>query len=248
MGVVYQARQTRLLRDVALKSIKKEKRERDEVSRAFVSEALITGLLDHPNVVPIYDLIETEDGESAIAMKRIGGISWLELLHPESAEAIERAAEFDQDDHIEILIAVCNAVAYAHSKGIIHRDLKPSNVMVGEFGEVVVMDWGMAVVFDHNAATTELEHRAMTRSRESITRRAAAPATWPRRWPRPRETGSARGPTSTSSARSSTRSSLGAAPTTAPRSTTWSRPRSRASRRCLRTACPSSSRRSAAGR
>ena len=174
-GVVYRARQTRLMRDIALKKARKSQIDRPHARPAFISEALITGVLDHPNVVPIYDLVDTEDGESAIAMKRVCGTSWKELLHPQTPELLERSRQLDRERHIEILIAVGNAAAYAHSKGIIHRDLKPANVMIGDFGEVMVTDWGMAVVFDHTAATEELERQALTRSREAVTHPSGSP-------------------------------------------------------------------------
>ncbi len=134
MGVVYLAEQRALRRDVAIKLLT------DETQRlvdALVREATITGQLEHPNIVPVHNLVEGERGP-AVVMKRIGGQEWRELLTREGPEAPPL------DRHLEVLLQVCNAVAFAHSRGIIHRDIKPANVMLGEYGEVVLVDWGLA--------------------------------------------------------------------------------------------------------
>lgn len=147
-GFVFRARQANLERDVAVKTMRSSGFTDEGRRVRFLSEALVTGSLDHPNVVPTHDLVFDEQGHPSIAMKLIGGVTWDDLLHPRPDRARERAREFGFDRHLEILQSVCNAVAFAHSRGIIHRDLKPSNVMVGEFGEVLVMDWGLAVSVD----------------------------------------------------------------------------------------------------
>ncbi|MEM6885194.1 MAG: WD40 repeat domain-containing serine/threonine-protein kinase, partial [Verrucomicrobiota bacterium] len=99
----------------------------------FLTEALVTGDLDHPNIVPIYELGTNGDGLYFYAMKHVRGISWDECIKKKS-----------QDDNLDILMKVCDAVAFAHSRKIIHRDLKPENIMIGQFGEVLLMDWGLA--------------------------------------------------------------------------------------------------------
>jgi hypothetical protein len=147
-GFVFRARQANLERDVALKTARTAGHADEGHRVRFLSEALVTGSLDHPNVVPAHDLVFDEVGEPSLAMKLIGGVTWDALLHPTTDEERARAAPYGLDRHLEILHAVCNAVAFAHSRGIIHRDLKPTNVMVGEFGEVLVTDWGLAVSVD----------------------------------------------------------------------------------------------------
>jgi len=137
MATVYRARQVRLGREVAIK--------RNDAGKAmtrekFLAEARVTGLLDHPGVVPVYDLLVADGGDIALAMKLIRGRSWKEILHPPSGEEPR-----DLDFHLGVLGGVANAVAFAHSRNITHNDLKPANVMVGEFGEVLVVDWGMAL-------------------------------------------------------------------------------------------------------
>jgi tRNA A-37 threonylcarbamoyl transferase component Bud32 len=143
MGVVYRARQRSLGREVALK----QALQANAQDARFVSEALVTGGLDHPNIVPVHELARTAEGELFMAMKLVGGKSWKDLLHPPGAPAEGGVDAAALDRHLEILLAVGNAVAFAHSRSILHRDLKPENVMVGDFGEVLVMDWGIAVDF-----------------------------------------------------------------------------------------------------
>ncbi len=156
MGIVYSARQVALDRDVAVKIL----RAADEpgtgtgascAASSFLAEALTNGLLEHPNIVPAYDLDRTEKGELFLAMKKVGGLSW---------DRHVVAGKLGLRDHLEILIQVCNAVSYAHSRDVLHNDLKPSNVMIGEFGEVLVMDWGLAVEFGRRRPGSALRHKA----------------------------------------------------------------------------------------
>ena len=147
MGVVYRARQKSLKREVAIKRILTPPHHEDiEEKRAtFVAEALVTGALDHPNIVPVHQLAILGGGEVFLSMKLVGGTSWKRLLHPVTDDEKRRSRAYDRTGHMGILTSVCNAVAFAHSKSVLHRDLKPENVMVGDFGEVLVMDWGLAV-------------------------------------------------------------------------------------------------------
>ncbi len=133
MGVVRAAWQTALERTIAVKLIRPHAAGNQQARVKFLSEALVTGDLDHPNIVPVFDLGRTEDGTLFYAMKRVQGVPWDRVL-----------ANRSQAENLEVLLRVCDAVAFAHSKGVIHRDLKPANVMLGDFGEVLVMDWGLA--------------------------------------------------------------------------------------------------------
>ncbi len=140
MGVVYAARQGSLAREVAVKMLD-EDAESDEVLQSrFVSEAVVTGALDHPNIVPVHDLGRDPEGRLYMAMKLVRGTSWSDLLHP-----AEGGASRSLREHLDVLLRVCDAVAFAHDRHVVHRDLKPDNVMVGAYGEVLVMDWGIAV-------------------------------------------------------------------------------------------------------
>ncbi|WP_372367729.1 serine/threonine-protein kinase [Candidatus Uabimicrobium sp. HlEnr_7] len=142
MGVVFRGFQKNLQREIAIKKLRPEKTTKE---KKFIGEALVTAYLEHPNIVPVHDLGRGSDGEIMLAMKMIGGTSWKELLHPQTDEERQKAQKYNLDAHLRILLVVCNAVAFAHSKGIVHNDLKPENVMIGEFGEVQLMDWGLAV-------------------------------------------------------------------------------------------------------
>ncbi len=134
MGVVYRATQTSLNRPLAIKTLKADIQDPIHHQEMFVSEAVVTANLVHPNIVPIHDLGHTEDGKLFYSMKQVNGTSWDKLIATKS-----------QEENLEILMKVCDAVAYAHSRGVINRDLKPENVVVGDFGEVIVLDWGLAV-------------------------------------------------------------------------------------------------------
>lgn len=133
MGTVWTAKQTSFQRQVALKMLKGGGKQKETARQKFVTEAIITGDLDHPNIVPVYDVGADRLGELFYSMKQVTGTPW----H-------KKVRKLSRTENLDILMRVCDAVAFAHSRGIIHRDLKPENVMVGEFGEVLVMDWGLA--------------------------------------------------------------------------------------------------------
>ncbi len=140
MGIVWRGFQGSLLRQVAIKRVRQV-----GADESFLAEAMVTAFLDHPNIVPVHSLCEDVDGSLFMSMKLVDGLSWKELLHPETDEHKRRAEGFGQVGHLRILLAVCNAIAYAHSRDVLHRDLKPANIMIGGYGEVVVMDWGIAL-------------------------------------------------------------------------------------------------------
>jgi serine/threonine protein kinase len=157
MGVVCTAKQKSLQREVALKIAIPVGKSSDSAQMGleqFTNEAYVTAGLDHPNVVPVYTLARDPTGRLFFTMKRVTGVSWEELLTPrlirnrkEREKVEERSRRMSFEDHLDIWMKVADAVAYAHSKGVIHRDLKPENVMLGSFGEVLLMDWGLAMVY-----------------------------------------------------------------------------------------------------
>ena len=140
MGVVLKGRDPDLGRDLAVKVLLELHREKPDLVRRFVEEAQIGGQLQHPGVVPVYELGTFGDGRPYFTMKLVKGRTLAELL-----EDRDVAAD-DLPRLLGIFEQVCQTMAYAHSRDVIHRDLKPSNVMVGSFGEVQVMDWGLAKV------------------------------------------------------------------------------------------------------
>jgi serine/threonine-protein kinase len=149
MGVVLKGRDVDLGRDVAVKVLLERHRSSPELVRRFVEEAQIAGQLQHPGIVPVYELGRLPDERLYIAMKLIRGRTLAELLAGR-ADAAE-----DRPRYLAIFEQACQAMAYAHACGVIHRDLKPSNVMVGSFGEVQVMDWGLAKVLDRGGVADE---------------------------------------------------------------------------------------------
>jgi len=149
-GVVHYATQASLGRQVAVKTLRPEHRH-PEPTLKLLREAWITGSLEHPNILPIYDVRFDEDGQPQIVLKRIDGVTWLEVIGDEWSVK-ERFGEDDLFDHnMSVLLQVCRAVHFAHTRGVVHCDLKPENVMIGMHGEVYLLDWGVATVLDPEA-------------------------------------------------------------------------------------------------
>ena len=145
MGVVYRATDTSFDREVAIKVVGPGQANTD-AARRFVEEARITGQLQHPGIPPVHDLGTLPDGRPFLAMKLIKGHTFAVHIRSIRTEAGRDGPE-DLERLTRIFEQVCLAVAFAHSRRVIHRDLKPQNVMVGAFGEVQVMDWGLAKEF-----------------------------------------------------------------------------------------------------
>jgi hypothetical protein len=146
MGEVWQARQRSLGRPVALKRLRQGSDAAHSIVRQFESEARLTAVLDHPNIVTVHELGRDQHGRVFYTMKQIIGTPWSQLIG--EGARIDREGvrvELELRDHLEILLEVAHAIAFAHSRGVIHRDIKPGNVMVGDYGEVQVVDWGLAV-------------------------------------------------------------------------------------------------------
>jgi hypothetical protein len=148
MGVVRSARQLALGREVAVKTVRGDlvaagPGARSDACRKLLAEAMVAGQLDHPDILPVYALGQSEDGAPMLVMKKVEGTSWSSILAVPDHPALEGKEPLIW--HLEVLSRVCRAVHFAHSRGILHRDLKSENVMVGRFGEVYVLDWGIAV-------------------------------------------------------------------------------------------------------
>ena len=154
MGRVWLAEQRSLRRQVAVKGVR-EAVDGPLARMQLLREARVTGRLEHPNVVPVHVLVRDASGAPRMVMKRIDGRGWHELLQ-EDRDAEGRLREEALEAHLRILAQVCHAVHYAHARGVLHRDLKPENVMVGEYGEVYLVDWGIAVALPHAEDLEEL--------------------------------------------------------------------------------------------
>ena len=146
MGIVLRGRDPELRRDLAVKVLRDELRDDPDMVRRFVEEAQIAGQLQHPGVVPVHELGALDDGRPYFTMKLVKGRTLSQILKAGASSGTDPARL------LGIFEQVCQTVAYAHSHRVIHRDLKPSNVMIGGFGEVQVMDWGLAKVLARGAA------------------------------------------------------------------------------------------------
>jgi serine/threonine-protein kinase len=157
MAYVYEAEQHALGRLVALK--KSKARLSHSGQDLLQKEALVTGQLEHPNIVPVHLLGCDELGLPVMVMKRVEGVEWRSLLRERDHPTWKRWRRWSGNPlsrHLEILMDVANAVHFAHCRGIIHRDIKPSNVMIGEFGEVYLLDWGIAAKLPEDAKAANL--------------------------------------------------------------------------------------------
>ncbi len=141
MGRIHPATDRNLLRHVALKRLDRELAREPMYREGFIAEAQITGQLEHPNIVPVHELAVSKDGVPYFTMKLVQGWSFDKwLAHP-----LRRVGSHDRiEEGLEIFLKVCDAISYAHHRGVIHRDLKPENIMVADFGQVYLMDWGLA--------------------------------------------------------------------------------------------------------
>jgi eukaryotic-like serine/threonine-protein kinase len=144
MGVVYAARDRVLDRDVAVKVLDAPD-PGGELSRRLQEEARILARLEHPGIVPVHDAGTLADGRTFYVMKLVRGNRIDAGLETEASLA----------ERLELFLRICDAVSFAHAHGIVHRDLKPANVMRGSYGEVLVMDWGVAKVLGHETSVDE---------------------------------------------------------------------------------------------
>jgi serine/threonine-protein kinase len=146
MGIVYRALDPFFGRRLAVKILLNRAGQNPALGRRFLDEARLTGHLQHPGIPPVHDRGVLDDGRPYFSMKLIQGRTLAALLK-ERADPRDDLSRF-----VTVFGQVCQTVAYAHSQRVIHRDLKPSNVMVGAFGEVQVMDWGLAKVLREGSA------------------------------------------------------------------------------------------------
>jgi serine/threonine protein kinase len=142
MGTILRGRDPHLGRELAIKVLRDDLVADEDAIRRFVVEAQICGQLQHPNIIPVHQLGRLPNGLPFFTMKLVRGRTLTELLRE------RKHLGEDQPRFLRIFVQIVEAIAYAHSRGVIHRDLKPSNIMVGQFGELQVMDWGLAKVLD----------------------------------------------------------------------------------------------------
>jgi serine/threonine-protein kinase len=140
LGQVSLAHDDKLKRSVALKEIRPDKRDNTYLRQRFLTEAEITGQLEHPGIVPIYDLDQDADGQVRYAMRFVQGRTLQDAIRSYH----DQPTPLGLRELLQRFISVCQTVAYAHNQGVIHRDLKPANVLLGDYGETLVVDWGLA--------------------------------------------------------------------------------------------------------
>lgn len=150
MGEVHLVRDRRLGRSLALKTIHTRAMNHSALSARFLEEAQATAQLQHPGIIPIYDMGELPDGRLWFTMKEVSGKTFGQVIaevHAVSESTWQAATSgWTLRRLVDVLRQVCDAVGYAHSRGVVHRDLKPNNIMVGNYGEVMVLDWGLAKI------------------------------------------------------------------------------------------------------
>jgi serine/threonine-protein kinase len=153
MGAVLKGRDVDVGRDVAVKVLLETHQGKTEMLQRFVEEAQISGQLQHPGITPVYELGQFADKRPYFTMKLVKGKTLATLL------AARTSTDEERTRFLGIFAQICQTLAYAHARGVIHRDLKPSNVMVGAFGEVQVMDWGLAKVLKEGGIADELKRK-----------------------------------------------------------------------------------------
>ncbi len=154
MGRIHPATDRNLLRHVALKRLDKELAKEPFYAGGFIGEAQITGQLEHPNIVPVHELAISPDGVPYFTMKLVRGTD----LHRWMGDRNRRPGSTERlQEGLELFLKVCDALAYAHHRGVIHRDIKPENIMVADFGQVYLMDWGLARLIGKDSGCAALD-------------------------------------------------------------------------------------------
>ncbi len=146
MGEVHLCKDRHIGREVAIKVIRPDHMTRPDVVRRFEREARVQGQLEHPAIVPVYDFGVAPDGSMYFTMKRLRGVTFHDVLWMLRNGDPQAIATYTRRKLLSAFARACLAIAFAHSRGVLHRDLKPSNIMLGDFGEVYVLDWGLAKI------------------------------------------------------------------------------------------------------
>ena len=175
VGEVFVAHDASLNREVALKMVRNDVASNPDSISRFLLEAEITGGLEHPGIAPVYALGRTADGRPFYAMRLIRGETLKEAIRRFHDAGSIRARPLEFRKLLDHFVRVCDIVAYAHSRAVLHRDLKPMNVMIGKYGETIVVDWGLAKASGRPDAALLPEHdepmlRPLSGSREQVTR------------------------------------------------------------------------------
>ncbi len=156
MASVHKAYDRALRRNVALKLLRSDRHsEGGHLLDRFIEEAQITAQIQHPGIVPLFDIGAMPDGRPFFTMNLVSGLTLEDILD----DAVLRGSEWTRFRLLHVFLKVCETLAFAHSRQVIHRDLKPGNIMVGEYGEVIVMDWGISKILQKDGGEPEKETR-----------------------------------------------------------------------------------------
>ena len=172
MGEVRVCRDRRIGREVAFKVVRENYSERLEMKARFLREARVQGQLEHPAIVPVYDLGRAPDGEPYFTMKRVRGHTLEKILESLRAGEEDARKKYSMRRLLTAMSSVCLALEFVHGRGVVHRDLKPSNIMLGDFGEVYLLDWGLAKIL----GAQETRAEPLTEGGVSHERIASAPS------------------------------------------------------------------------
>ena len=183
MGRIYLCRDDRVGRDVAMKVLRRKYAKQPDTLARFVREARIQGQLEHPSIVPVYDLMRRPNGDVCFTMKRVRGKTIEQIVDAIARKDKAVLEQYPRRKLLRNFAAACLAVDFAHTRGVLHRDLKPSNIMLGDYGEIYVMDWGLSKVaglpdltppreepFDHPARLDHHDHGTLgeVRTRDQV--------------------------------------------------------------------------------
>ncbi len=152
-------------RRVVMKTLHSHLADREYPRARFLREARVTAQLQHPNTVPVYEIGQDLEGRLYFTMKKVVGETFRDLLEKQILGDADACRVYNLDRMLGALIQIANALAYAHAHGVVHRDLKPENMLVGSFGEVILLDWGVAKVWAQDGEVSEaaiLEHEDLT--------------------------------------------------------------------------------------
>ncbi|MCB9543058.1 MAG: SUMF1/EgtB/PvdO family nonheme iron enzyme [Myxococcales bacterium] len=167
VGVIHLVRDRELMRTLVMKTLIDGSQVSDYVLQKFVEEAQVTAQLEHPNIVPVHDFGYFSGGEVFFTMKLVQGRTLKDIIKRLKAGEPDAAAEYSRTRLLTIFQSVCMAIGFAHSRGVIHRDIKPSNVMIGDYGETLVLDWGVAKVLGRDEALAPDGERVSTSRSQS---------------------------------------------------------------------------------
>lgn len=164
-AVLQTCRDKNLGRTVVMKTLHPHLADNQYMASRFLREARVTAQLQHPVTVPVYDLGRDLEGRLYFTMKKVAGDNLREILERQLDGDAHSLETFNLERMLGVLIQVCNGLAFAHAHGVVHRDVKPENIIVGRFGEVVLLDWGVAKVWstpDDDPTSRAIEHEVLT--------------------------------------------------------------------------------------